>query len=78
MLAFTLKAVSKPLAFDPDNVYVYESDDSTTFTLGYPDTNLTVVELDPLDGVEYQLPAAPPKLKLRLTLTTTWASVKQK
>lgn len=52
--------------------------DSTTLTLGYPDTNLTVVELDPLDGVEYQSPAAPPKLKPRRTLTTTWASVKQK
>ena len=50
----------------------------TLLPLRYPDTNLTVVELDPLDGVEYQLPAAPPKLKLRRTLTTTWASVKQK
>lgn len=67
------------LAFNPDNVYVSESDDSTTLKLGYPDANLTVVELDPLDGLEYQPPAAPPQLKpSKSALTTTWAAVKQK
>ncbi len=66
------------LESDPNKVYVYESNDSDyTLTLGYPDGNQNV-ELDPLDGVEYQSPAAPPKLKPRRTLTTTWASVKQK
>lgn len=66
------------LESDPNKVYVFESDDSDyTLTLGYPDGNQTVV-LDSFDGVEYQPPAAPPRLKPQRTLTTTWAAVKQK
>lgn len=78
--AIYFKRRIQTLAFNPDNMYISQSDDSTTLKLGYPDdTNLTVVELDPLDGFEYQPPAAPPKLKpSKGALTTTWAAVKQK
>lgn len=66
------------VAFDTDNVYVVESDDSDyTLTLGYPDGNQTIV-LDSFVGVEYQPLAAPARLKPRRKLTTTWAYVKQK
>ena len=82
--AFYYRSRIQTLVFDNDAVYVCES-----YTMSRPELvaehlngnlrdGVSIVELDPLDGVEYQLPTAPPKLKLRLTLTTTWASVKQK
>lgn len=67
---------------DINTVYAYG-----TFALGDPelvqehlDGNLrdgaSIVELDPLDGVAYQIPAAPPKSHRKLT--TVWAAMKQK
>ena len=70
------------LVFDKNTVYVYES-----YTLGVPElveeysndnlrVTASVVELDPSDGVEYEIPAAPSKYQRRLT--TSWAEIKQK
>ena len=70
------------LVFDENTVYAYES-----YSLGVPElveeylndglrVEANIVELDPLDGVEYEIPAAPPKS--RRILTTTWAAMKQK
>ena len=70
------------LVFDENTVYVYES-----YSLGVPElveenlrdnlrATANIVELDPLDGVEYHIPVAP--AKYRRKLTTTWADMKQK
>ncbi|MDE0184097.1 MAG: hypothetical protein OXP71_01435 [Candidatus Poribacteria bacterium] len=70
------------LVFNENTVYVYGS-----YSLGVPELveeNLTgdlraaanIVELDLSDGVEYEIPAAPPKYQRRLT--TSWADMKQK
>ena len=80
-----LRGRIQTLVSDDNTLYVYES-----YALGNPElfqehlngnlrAGATIVELDPLDGFEYQPPAAPPKLKpSKASLTTTWASVKQK
>ena len=70
------------LVFDKNTVYVYGS-----YSLGVPElveenlrgnlrATANIVELDLSDGVEYEIPAAPPKYHRRLT--TSWADMKQK
>ena len=71
------------LAFDNNAVYV-----CGPYTMNRPElvteylndnlrAGVNIIELDPFDGVEYHPPTAPPK-PTRRTLTTTWASMKQK
>jgi len=67
--------------FNENTVYVYGS-----YSLGVPDlveenlrgdlrATANIVVLNLSDGLEYEIPAAPPKYHRRLT--TTWADMKQ-